>query len=85
MSPGSLAFSIGNYVRVVASTDETLDTRYLGHFGVIVDKKDGTQGKVYTGESSNDPFWVVKTLYGTDCFWSEELQFVTVPQGGQSC
>jgi hypothetical protein len=65
-----MKYDIGSLVRVIKSTDDTMDTSYLNKEGIVTEHNDNEM----TGNTSIDPLHIVKFEDGTTCsFWYEEL------------
>jgi hypothetical protein len=65
--------SIGQRVRIKNTVDEQGDKNFLGQTGEVIKREFGSGGAP-VGESSTDPFYIVRTPIGVDGFWTEELE-----------
>jgi hypothetical protein len=71
--------TIGDIVKVVSPTDETMDVDCIGKFGRVIQLDIGARGSV-CGESATDPYiHVILPGFGGGTFWTEELE--RLPQG----
>ena len=65
-----MKYEIGTWVMVVGSTDDTIDCKRIGKYGMV----SGYNTNGMTGNTETDPLHIISFAGGeTETFWFDEL------------